>query len=69
MKVLIKMFKPLIKKVLRKELEKQDNQDLVVGIINEKLDIPKLTEAEEKKLLDQVYDAVEESALTLIDRI
>lgn len=69
MKLFIRMLKPLIKRYLRKALEEDGNQTYLVDLANSKVDIPKLTEEEEKKLLDQIYEALTESAVTFIDRI
>lgn len=69
MKVLIKMLRPLIKRYLCKALENEENRNYLTKIANDKIDIPKLTEKDEEKLLCQLYDALAESAVTFIDRI
>lgn len=47
----------------------KNQEEQVIKIVNEKLDIPKLTEDEEAKLLASIYDAVEEAVVTVVDRI
>lgn len=44
-----------IKKILKKKLE--GKQAEVVKYINNYIDIPKMTEAQEKVLFDQIYNA------------
>jgi hypothetical protein len=62
-------LKPLIKGAVLLVLKNPATKEKIVDTINTKLDIPKLTEAEEKKLLSQVYEATEESIKIVIDRI
>ncbi len=69
MKALLKLFKGPIKKWVIKELEKDELKTLAISTLNEKLDLPKLSEAEEKKLLDAIYDASVEAVATAIERI
>lgn len=47
----------------------KSNQPLVVNLINEKIDIPNLSEKEEAVLYDKIYEAVEEAAIAAIMRI
>jgi hypothetical protein len=63
----VKLFKKPIKKYLLKELE--TNQEEWIDILNEKIDIPKLEEDEEDKLLTQIYDALQEAIEIAVDRI
>lgn len=67
MKFLVKLFKKPIKKYLLNELE--TNQEEWIDILNEKIDIPKLEEDEEDKLLTQIYDALQEAIEIAVDRI
>jgi len=69
MKAIVKLLKPLILTVLKKELQKQETRNLVITFINNKLDLPKLNEEEEKRLFEQVYDAVAESLELILERI
>lgn len=69
MNIFLKMFKGPIKKIILKELAKEELQEIVVKSINEKLDIPKLTEVEEAVLFNKIYDAAEEAIALAIDRI
>lgn len=50
-------------------MNRDDIQTLVVNYLNDKMDIPKITEDEEEKLLDTIYDAAIEASLLAIDRI
>jgi hypothetical protein len=67
MKLILRMFKGPIKKFFLKELE--DKQEEWLDLLNEKIDIPKIDEAEEYDLLNQLYDVLQESVETIIDRI
>jgi hypothetical protein len=67
MKLLLKLFKGPLKAILLREMRAQ--QATVVQIVNDNLDIPKLEEVEEAKLLFSIYDAVEEALVKVIDRI
>lgn len=66
---LVKLFKPLIKKLVLREIKNLETKKYIVDLVNSRLDIPKMTEAEEAKLLLQVYDASCEAAVTIIDRL
>ncbi|NQV14517.1 hypothetical protein HQ531_03590 [bacterium] len=46
-----------LKYFLKKQLEK--NQQKIVARINEEIDIPKRTEAQEEALFSQIYDALQ----------
>lgn len=65
----LKLLKPFIKRYITKKLADEDMQNTAIGIINEKIDIPKLTEKQEEKLLNQIYDALEEALIEIIDQI
>lgn len=69
MNLLLKIFKGPIKAIIKKKLNDEDIQKLVVSHINDKFDIPKLTEIEEAKLINAVYDAAQDAILVAIDRI
>lgn len=69
MKFLLKIFKGPIKRILMKELANKEYQDLVVTVINEKVDIPNLDETEEAKLFDSIYEASREALATALDRL
>lgn len=69
MKFLVKMAKPLIKRVLKKEIEKESNKVKLANMANEKLDIPKLEEDEEQKLFESLYDVLGEYILKVVERI
>lgn len=69
MKFLLKLFKPIIQRTLLKELEKQENKASLVKLANDKLDIPKMTEAEEKKFFEDQYDVLKEGLKLILSRI
>ena len=68
-KFLIKLLKGPIKALLIRELKKEDNKEFIIDLVNVKLDIPKLSEAEEEKLLDAVYTAATEALAVALDRV
>jgi len=49
--------KKSLKRILKKKLE--DKQDEVVKYVNSKIDLPKLTERQEEKLFNQIYNALQ----------
>jgi len=61
------MAKPLIKKWIKDELETQ--KPVIVNYLKEKIDIPKLTAAEETDLYVKIYSALEIAADNIIDRV
>lgn len=65
--MLFKIIKPFLKRRLKKEIE--GNRDTIVTLLNSRLDLPKLSEEEERKLLEQVYLAVSEAALLAVERL
>ena len=69
MNFILKLFKPLLKRRLKKELVNTESRANLIKLVNGKIDIPKLTEEEEAKLFGQIYDVVQEHALTVIDRL
>lgn len=66
---LLTMAKPLIKRLLKRELEDSNNRSVIIKIVNDKVDVPKLTEDEEGRMLTQVYDAVAEALEIFVDRM
>lgn len=69
MKFLLKLFKGPIKNILVRQLQKESNKRLVVALINEKMDIPNLTEEEEGRLLSQVLDAANDAIAIALERL
>lgn len=59
--------KPLAKRLIVQAIK--DNQVLVINTIKSKVDIPKLTPAEESVLYIQLYDALETAAVAIINKI
>jgi len=67
-KILLQTLKPLIKSVLLSTLKDNKTKKSIIDMINTKIDIPILCEAEEERLLGQIYDAAEEAVVIVIDR-
>lgn len=63
----VKMVKPMAKRFAKNLIK--DNQTLIIEQLKKKVDIPKLTTAEEGKMWNQIYDNLEEAADLIIDRI
>jgi len=63
------MAKPLIKRIVKKELEKEENKKMIVDLVNAKVNLPKLDEKEEEVLFNQLYEAVQESLDKVVERI
>lgn len=69
MSLILKMAKPLIKKILKTEIAKEENKNLVIKIVNDNVDLPKLDEKEEAALYGQIYDAVQDSLEKIVERL
>ena len=57
----LKLALPLIKRMARTVLTKR--KKAIVAKLNAKVNLPRMTEADEKKLLDALYDVI----LTVLD--
>jgi hypothetical protein len=68
-KFLINILKPFIKQLVIDEINKEESKQIVVKLIDDKLDIPNMTDAEEKAFFAAEYDLVKEYAVKMIDRI
>lgn len=68
-KWLLKLVKPLIKKQVVEYIEDENNQVKYVRLLNEKVDLPNMDEEAEKKLLDQLYDALQIATVDMIEEI
>lgn len=66
---LIRILRPVILERLRKLLNQQHIRQLVVKLINSKLDIPNLSEADEAKLIDRMYLAFIEAFNKVMENI
>ena len=64
---LVTIVRPFVKRALKDAVA--DYQDELVEFLKEKIDVPKLTEAEEQKLWNSIYDALEPTMLKVIDRV
>jgi len=68
-KLVFKMIKPFVKSFLKKEIANEAYQVMITDRIMSKVDLPKLTKAQEKKFLDSVYDASQELLLEYIENL
>jgi hypothetical protein len=68
-KVLVIIAWPLIKKNLLKNIQSDEYQLKFTKKINDKIDIPNVSEESEAKLLNQIYDAGQEVIVEFIDNI
>lgn len=68
-KWLLNMLKPFIKKIVIKQLENEEYKKLIITKINKKIDIPKVDEKTEEKTFNQIYDALKDLSVELIDNI
>ena len=68
-KFLLKMVKPFVKNRIEKLLDDPEIKELVVSKINEKMDMPNVTEEREKELLEVMYTTVEILIKDIIEEI
>lgn len=68
MKILAKLLKPLLRRILLREIRKDEFKAKVISGLNLKLDIPNLTEDEEEKLLLSVFEAASEALQKVLER-
>lgn len=66
-KLALLAIKPILKRAV--VLTIKDNQVLVIKTMKSKVDIPKMTPEEEAVLFTRLYDAFEEAATLIIERI
>ena len=66
-KMLVKIVWPRIKQFLINHIKSEETQKKYVEIINNKLDIPNLSDEAEAKLLNQVYDAGQEALVEIVE--
>lgn len=69
MKLLLKIFKGPIKRILIRELKKESNKEFLTTVINDNIDLPKLTEEEEARLVRDVLEAAIEAVNIAIERL
>ena len=55
---MFKIFAKIFLKKLYKQIQSEKFKNFLIKKVNEKVDIPKLTEEQEKKLITAVYDAI-----------
>ena len=58
MKFLVKIVLPLLKNYLLEELTKPENRSFVIAKLNNLVDIPNLSEAEEAEVIENLYNAL-----------
>jgi hypothetical protein len=66
---ILKMFGPMLKSTVKAQINSLETRAYLVKLVNEKIDLPELNEAEEAKLVDRLYLALVEAANIAIDRI
>lgn len=52
----VKLLKKLAALIVMRVVKKE--KDKIVALLNAKIDLPKLTEAQEKQIMDSLYDAM-----------
>lgn len=68
-KMVIKMVYPKLKKFLLGYVLSNEWQKKLTTKLNQKLDIPRISEATEEKIINQMYDAGQELAVEFIEGI
>ncbi len=58
MNYIVKFLLPFVKTYLLKELAKEENRTFVVAKLNQHVDLPNMTEEEEKVVIDKIYDSI-----------
>jgi len=58
MKLLIKLLLPLIKNYLLAELTKDENRTFVITKLSQHIDIPNLSEVDEKQVIENIYNSL-----------
>jgi hypothetical protein len=67
-KLAFKMFAPMVIRAAKEALDNDEYKDIIIEKVNEKVDLKILDEAQEKEVLDNVYDAVKVVAVSAIDQ-
>ena len=68
-KLALKVFGNLFRKQLIKQLADDEFRDSIIAQLNAKLDIPKLTEDQEKKHLESIWEVTEEILIDILNDI
>lgn len=68
-KFLFNLIKPFVKKEIIKYINNEDNQKKYVKLLNDKVDLPNMDEEAEKRLIDQLYDALQVATIDMIEEI
>ena len=68
-KWLLNLLKPFIITQVKKVLSNEEYQKELIGKINARVDIPKIDEAAEEKALNQIYDALQELSIEIVEKI
>lgn len=69
MKVLLKLFRGPIKKILIRQIEKEEIRKTIVDFANKKVDIPNLNEKEEAALIDGILASCAKAIVIALDRL
>lgn len=63
------MLLPIFRNYLIELICKEENKMYVISKINQHVDLPKMTEEEESKIMEKIYDAVSEITKTYMGKI
>ena len=66
-KFVAKMIMPFVKGFIVKQIKDEEFQKEFVKGLLEKVDLPNLTKAQEKKFVNQVYDATQELLINYVE--
>ncbi len=69
MKFIAKLLLPIFRNYVIAQISKDSNKDFVVSKINEYVDLPNMTEEEEKQIINKIYDAVAEITKVYLGKI
>lgn len=68
-KFFIKLAKPFFKKSIIEYVESDYYQQEVIKLVNEKVDLPNMTEEAEEKIYNQIYDTLQIAIVDMIEEI
>ena len=66
---IIRLARPLIKRIIKNELDKAANKKMLVDLVNSKVNLPKMDEKEEEALFIKLYEALQDSLDKIVDKL
>lgn len=63
----IRIFKKVFKRELEQKIDDRDFKEQVIALVNEKVDLPKLDEKDEEKLLTEIYTVLQKIIKEIVD--